>query len=200
MRYAQIRSMDISNGEGIGMSLFTQGCPIHCPGCFNQETWDFFGGKTWTNEVEDKFIKLVKRPFIKRISVLGGEPLIDRNIRHLERLFTRIKEERSDVKIWLYTGYEIDHAISIVQKSFPYIDFIVCGPYVEEKRDLTLKFRGSSNQKIISKEKFDMNMSEKPKKTEEKHNCEECVFEFSQKYCDSPGEPEKCEMFCPCYN
>ena len=80
MRYSQIREMDISNGEGIGVSLFVQGCHFHCKGCFNQETWDFNGGKQWTKETKNKFVELAGKPYVKRISILGGEPLADENI------------------------------------------------------------------------------------------------------------------------
>ena len=80
MRYAQIRSMDISNGEGIGVSLFVQGCHFHCKNCFNSETWDFAGGKAWTDSTEEKFLQLINRPYIKRVSILGGEPLADENV------------------------------------------------------------------------------------------------------------------------
>ena len=81
MRYAQIRSMDISNGEGIGVSLFVQGCPYHCKGCFNKETWDFDGGKEWNIETHSAFIGLVSKPYVKRVSILGGEPLVAENVK-----------------------------------------------------------------------------------------------------------------------
>ena len=82
IHYASIRNLDISNGEGIGVSLFVQGCPFnpHCTNCFNPETWDFNGGKEWTTEVKEKFLELIDRPYIKRVSILGGEPLADENL------------------------------------------------------------------------------------------------------------------------
>lgn len=106
MRYAQIRKMDISNGEGIGISLFVQGCHFHCKNCFNQETWDFKGGKEWTPAVEEGFIKLAGKPYIKRISILGGEPLADENVKAVYDLIVHLREIYGDSKeIWLYTGY-----------------------------------------------------------------------------------------------
>lgn len=151
MRYASIRKMDISNGEGLGVSLFVQGCHFHCKGCFNPETWDFDGGKEWTEEVKEKFIKLAGREYIKRISILGGEPLCDENILEVMRLVSDLKRLYPEKKIWVYTGYNAedfvnDPAKAAVVKS---IDFIVDGRYDESKRDLSLKFRGSYNQRII---------------------------------------------------
>ena len=136
MRYAQVRSMDISNGEGIGVSLFVQGCPFnpHCYNCFNTETWDFNGGKEWTQEVKEKFLELIDRPYIKRVSILGGEPLADENLDDVLDLVTEInkrynfqkvdsvnhckigvsEDENADEirlslpnkSIWLYSGYD----------------------------------------------------------------------------------------------
>lgn len=135
MRYAQVRSMDISNGEGIGVSLFVQGCPFnpHCYNCFNTDTWDFNGGKEWTPEVKERFLELIDRPYIKRVSILGGEPLADENLDGVLDLVTEINKRYnfqkvdsvnpckmgvSEVKntdkirlsfpnksIWIYTGY-----------------------------------------------------------------------------------------------
>ena len=139
MRYAQVRSMDISNGEGIGVSLFVQGCPFnpHCYNCFNTETWDFNGGKEWTQEVKEKFLELIDRPYIKRVSILGGEPLADENLDDVLDLVTEINKRYNFQKvdsanpckmgvsevenpdrfrlsfpnksIWLYSGYTFDY-------------------------------------------------------------------------------------------
>lgn len=162
MRYTSIRSMDISNGEGVGVSLFVQGCHFHCKNCFNQDTWDFSGGKEWNREIEDEFMKLVNRPYIKRVSLLGGEPLADENVLDIMRLINRIKTECPDKKIWCYTGYTWEQIFPIVN---PYLnltqaemtrqnvvkncDILVDGRFVEEEKDLSLEFRGSKNQKII---------------------------------------------------
>lgn len=162
MRYASMRSMDISNGEGVGVSLFTQGCHFHCKNCFNSDTWDFSGGKEWTRETEDKFMGLVNRPYIKRVSLLGGEPLADENVLDIMRLINRIKTECPDKKIWCYTGYTWEQIFPIVnpylnltqvemtrQNAVKNCDILVDGRFVEEEKDLSLEFRGSKNQRII---------------------------------------------------
>ena len=162
MRYASIRSVDISNGEGVGVSLFVQGCHFRCKNCFNQDTWDFSGGKEWNREIENEFMKFVSRPYIKRVSLLGGEPLADENVLDIMRLINRIKTECPDKKIWCYTGYTWEQIFPIVN---PYLnltqaemtrqnvvkncDILVDGRFVEEEKDLSLEFRGSKNQKII---------------------------------------------------
>lgn len=163
MRYASIRSMDISNGEGVGVSLFVQGCHFHCKNCFNQDTWDFSGGKEWNREIEDEFMKLVNRPYIKRVSLLGGEPLADENVLDIMRLINRIKTECPDKKIWCYTGYTWEQIFPIVnpylnltqaemtrQNAVKNCDILVDGRFVEEEKDLSLEFRGSKNQRIIA--------------------------------------------------
>ena len=113
MRYAQIREMDISNGEGIGVALFVQGCHFHCPNCFNSETWDFHGGKEWTDEIADKFLDLADKPHIKRISILGGEPLAEENVGAVWELLNKIRSRfGNSKKIWLYTGYTWEELLS----------------------------------------------------------------------------------------
>lgn len=149
MRYSSIREMDISNGKRIGVSLFVQGCKHHCKNCFNQETWDFNGGKEWTQEVEDKFLKLVTQPFVTRCSILGGEPMLQPY--PLVQLIKKIKEIKPDIKIWLWSGYTYEEIIQNREqtKLLMYVDYLIDGRYVDELRDLRLKFRGSSNQRII---------------------------------------------------
>lgn len=162
MKYAQIRELDISNGENVGIALFTQGCPEpHCKNCFNPETWDFDAGKEWTKDVEDKFISLLSRTYIKRCSILGGEPLSSQNLLVLYSLVKKIKEARPDVKIWIYSRYTFEYIRKIEdrEKQLPacpsrmkvisLCDILVDGRYVESKRDLSLKYRGSSNQRVI---------------------------------------------------
>ena len=169
MRYASIRDMDISNGVGIGVALFVQGCHRHCVGCFNPDTWDFNGGKEWTKEVQDKFLTLIDRPFIKRVSILGGEPLDYENLPDVYDLVKVIKEKFPDKKIWLYTGYTLSCGVNqrgelvgdfanadigwdnglLSNHIIRNCDVIVDGDYREELRDLTLAFRGSSNQRVI---------------------------------------------------
>lgn len=102
MRYASIRNMDISNGEGIGIALFVQGCPFHCHNCFNKETWDFDGGKEWNDSVKEYFINLANKEYISRISILGGEPLSLHNIYEVINITKELKERYPNKKIWLY--------------------------------------------------------------------------------------------------
>lgn len=147
MRYASIRDLDISNGNGIGVALFTQGCHFHCKNCFNKSTWDFDGGKEFTKETCDKFMKLVNRPFIKRVSILGGEPLAKENVDDVCNVLKQIK----DKQIWVYTGYTFETVKNY--DIMKYIDYLVDGQYVDELRDLKLKFKGSSNQRIIDVQK-----------------------------------------------
>lgn len=163
MRYAQIRSLDISNGEGIGVSLFVQGCPFHCRNCFNPETWDFNGGEKWTEETKNKFLELIDRPYIKRVSILGGEPLAEQNLNDVLSLVQEIRISFPEKTIWLYTGYDFQEIFrgesSCISKKglndfkrrqiIKLCDVIVDGEYIDEQRDITLKWRGSSNQRVI---------------------------------------------------
>ena len=150
MRYSQIRRLDISNGEGVGVALFTQGCHFHCKNCFNESTWDFNGGKEFTKEVEYYSYRLVDRPHIDRETILGGEPLADENLETIDRLVANINK-----KIWVYTGNTFETLISSdkYKNILNNIDVLVDGRYVDELRDLNLKFRGSSNQRIIDVKK-----------------------------------------------
>ena len=153
MKYAQIREMDISNGLGIGAALFTQGCPYHCKNCFNKETWDFDSGCEWTQKDENKIIDLLKPEYIKRLTILGGEPLIERNKEPLNKLLKRVKELYKNKKIWLYTGAEFEKIKDEYMDILKYVDIVVDGKYIDELRDIKLKFRGSSNQRIIDVQK-----------------------------------------------
>lgn len=153
MRYAQIRSMDISNGEGIGVSLFVQGCPFHCRNCFNPETWDFNSGKEWTKEIKEDFLNLIKKKKVKRVSLLGGECLAEQNLQEVKKLILEIRDKFPNVKIWLYTGYLWEDIINgnnqLRKDIIDNINILVDGQFVEELKDLSLRFCGSSNQRII---------------------------------------------------
>lgn len=170
MRYASIRSLDISNGEGVGVSLFVQGCPFHCKNCFNSETWDFNGGKEWTEEIKNKFMELIDRPYIKRVSFLGGECLAEQNLDDILSLIQEIRISFPEKTIWLYTGFcwnDIMCSFAGLQadcvvldkkdievwekrrKIISNVDVLVDGEYIDEQRDLTLAYRGSSNQHVI---------------------------------------------------
>ena len=161
MRYAQIRELDISNGEGVGVALFVQGCHFHCTNCFNPDTWDFNSGKEWTQEVEDKFIELTNKPYIKRLSILGGEPLADENLDGVLHLVNRFRLSFPNKSIWIYSGYSWSEIFNdgvyltkdcagwkrreIVKQCSVLVD---C-QYIDSKRNPLLKWRGSSNQQVI---------------------------------------------------
>lgn len=165
MNYSQIRSMDISNGEGVGIALFVQGCHFHCPSCFNQDTWDFNGGKEWTEKTKETFVKLADKPYIKRVSFLGGECLANENLEGVYDVIKDVKELFPDKKIWMYTGYtwesifnsivtsEFDpkkiESIGLRQEIVKMVDVLIDGRYIHEQKDMNLKFRGSKNQRVI---------------------------------------------------
>lgn len=153
MKYAQIRKMDVTNGNGIGVALFTQGCPYHCKNCFNPETWDFNKGTDWTKETENKIIELLKPEYITRLTILGGEPLIERNIEPLTALLKRVKGIYPDKQVWLYTGGDFEALEGLYEEIFQYIDILIDGRYIDNLRDYKLKWRGSSNQRIIDVQK-----------------------------------------------
>jgi anaerobic ribonucleoside-triphosphate reductase activating protein len=154
MRYAGIKPNDIVDGEGVCVSFWTQGCPHKCLGCHNPETWDFEGGY----EDEDYslltlILKLINKNGVQRnLSILGGEPLCQQNIKFVEVLIKKAKEQYPDIKIFLWTGYSIDKIKSKEMDTILALtDVIVDGPFVLSKRDLTLKLRGSSNQRVLYK-------------------------------------------------
>lgn len=148
MRYNQIRECDIANGSGIGVAVFIQGCPSpHCDGCFNPETWDFCGGKEWTEDVEKSVLELANKPYIKRISLLGGECLAKENVTEVTKFAKRCKELFPEKEIWLWSRYDFKEYISNLEIT-QYLDYIVDGKFIEELKDNTLLYRGSSNQKV----------------------------------------------------
>ena len=173
IHYASIRNLDISNGEGVGVALFVQGCPFnpHCYNCFNPDTWDFNGGKEWTQEVEDKLIELANRPYIKRLSILGGEPLADENLDGVLHLVNRFRLSFPSKSIWLYSGYQWEECQpfnedgllkpdkfapnlqKILQKRYEVIsrcNVMVDGRYIDSQRNLSKKWAGSDNQRVIN--------------------------------------------------
>lgn len=161
MRYADYYDCDICNGKSVGMSLFVSGCPFHCRGCFNPETWDFNYGKDWTPEIEDKFLELVGRDYIKRVSFLGGSPLCNENVGDVARIIQRIRKLYPEKQIWVYTGYTWEEIFGIEDTIYSkarhfvlnYVDVLVDGPFEDNRKDLTLAFRGSNNQRIIDVKK-----------------------------------------------
>ena len=159
MNYANIKNLDIANGEGIRISLFVSGCTHHCKNCFNPETWDFDYGKPFTAETEDYILKLLEPNFIKGITLLGGEPMEPRNQGALLELLKKIRAKFGENKsIWSFTGFILEKDLfeggraycEHTKELLSLIDVLVDGPFIESLKDLNLKFRGSSNQRIIN--------------------------------------------------
>lgn len=147
MRYNVIRKMDISNGPGVRVSIFMQGCQFHCKNCFNPETWDFEGGQEFTEETIHKVLDLCQKNEIKGLSILGGEPMHPANIEGTTKLAKAFKERYPDKTIWTWSGFKFEDLKD--KEVFHYIDVLVDGQYKDELHDPTLKWRGSSNQRVI---------------------------------------------------
>ena len=158
MYYGEIKKCDIANGPGVRVSLFVSGCRNHCPGCFNKETWDFCYGKPFTPETKEHIIELLKPDYIEGFSLLGGEPFEPENQKELVLLLKEIKEICPDKNIWSYTGYTYEKDLmqggkvhtSFTEEMLSYIDILVDGRFIEAQKDITLKFRGSANQRILN--------------------------------------------------
>ena len=152
MRYNKIRKMDIADGPGVRVSIFFQGCAFHCKNCFNPDTWDFNGGKEFGDEQIDEIIELAKPDHITGLSILGGEPMHPKNIEATTRLAKRFKEVYPNKTIWSWSGFLFDEYIKD-KEVVNYIDVIVDGQFVDELRNPNLKWRGSSNQRVIDVKK-----------------------------------------------
>lgn len=148
MKYSQIRSLDIANGPGCRISIFVSGCEHRCKNCFNPETWNFDHGKEFIEDTLDGILELAKPSYIAGLSVLGGEPVHPRNLPEVLKLTRKFKEVYPEKDIWLWTGYQLEDVFEDLADSG--IDVVVDGKFVEELKDLRLKFRGSSNQRIIN--------------------------------------------------
>ena len=150
MNYAQLRHFDVANGPGVRASIFVSGCRFNCKGCFNKEAQDFNYGNIYTKEVEDKFMEYIKDDNVKGVSILGGEPLMQTMDDSLLNLLKRIKKE-SNKEIWMWTGFVYETAILDEKRKeiLDYVDVLVDGQFDESKKVLNLKFRGSTNQRII---------------------------------------------------
>lgn len=152
MRYNRIKLNDVANGPGIGISLYTQGCPHHCKGCFNKETWSFDGGKPFTQEEEKLIIDSLNGNGIKRhLSILGGEPFCPQNIDGVLNFCEWVKIKSPETKIYVWTGYNVETIMK--DYSLEDIDFVIDGKFEESLKDLSLKWRGSSNQRVIDVKK-----------------------------------------------
>ena len=152
MRYNKIRKMDIANGPGVRISIFFQGCAFHCKNCFNPETWDFAGGKEFTDEEINTIIDLAKADHITGLSILGGEPMHPKNIEATTKLAKKFKEVYPNKTIWTWSGFLFDEYLKD-KEVVNYLDVLVDGQYVDELHDPTLKWRGSSNQRVIDVKK-----------------------------------------------
>ena len=157
MHYADIKKYDVANGPGIRISLFVSGCTHHCKGCFNETAWDFQYGNVFTKTEEDEIIEYLKNDFVSGITVLGGEPFEYVNQEGILPLLKRVREEFPNKSIWVFSGYLFDKDITdkmlkdydVTKELLNYIDVIVDGKFELEKKNLRLKFRGSSNQRIV---------------------------------------------------
>lgn len=148
MRYNKLRKMDISNGPGVRISIFLQGCEFHCPKCFNPETHDFEGGKEFTDETVNRILELADFDHINGLSILGGEPMHPKNRAGTIALAKTFKMRYPDKNVWVWTGYLFDKDL-MDEKDINYIDVIVDGLYVDALHDFRLKWKGSSNQRVI---------------------------------------------------
>ena len=161
MNYADIKKADVANGLGVRVSLFVSGCTHHCKNCFNQEAWDFNYGKKFTEKEIDKIINELDHSYVAGLTLLGGEPLEHINQQGLLPLLRKVKEKFPDKNIWCYSGYTFEN--DIMEKMYKnweetpellsYIDVLVDGKFEEDKKDIKLRFRGSSNQRIIDVQK-----------------------------------------------
>jgi anaerobic ribonucleoside-triphosphate reductase activating protein len=153
MKYNRIKKNDIANGPGIGVSVYLQGCPHHCNGCFNQETWDFNGGQEFTYDTMKEITSSLQASGIKRhLSILGGEPLCPENLFLTDLIIKTVKEEYPDTKIYLWTGYiyeNLDKENTYIKDILDKIDILIDGPFIEAEKDLSLTMRGSRNQRVI---------------------------------------------------
>ena len=157
MNYATIKPRDIANGPGVRVSLFVSGCTHRCPGCFNQEAWDFDFGQPFTQEVIDRILDDLSPSFVRGLTLLGGEPFDPRNQGAIVELLRQIKAKYPEKSIWAFSGYLFDRDIlpgklgdpAITREYLSYLDVLVDGPFIAAKKNLTLRFRGSENQRLI---------------------------------------------------
>lgn len=157
MNYAEIKKCDVANGPGVRVSLFVSGCTHHCKECFNPETWDFNYGREFTNNTEEEIIKYMEPEYIKGLTLLGGEPLEHCNQQGLLPLLRKVKQIYPEKNIWCFTGYDFERDVTghmlgeweETKEMLSYIDVMVDGEFMADKKDLNLVFKGSSNQRTI---------------------------------------------------
>ncbi len=168
MNYIKISKCDIANGTGIRVVLWVSGCSLHCKGCHNPETWDFYSGKPFDDNAKQELFDALNKPWIKGITLSGGHPLEFENLQDIDTLIQEVREKFPDKNIWLYTGYELNTSNfitkirGVTQKDTQHnymceilnnCDVVVDGPYIEDQRDVSLPFRGSKNQRLIDVKK-----------------------------------------------
>lgn len=157
MNYANIKDCDVANGPGVRISLFVSGCNHRCKGCFNQEAWDFSYGEEFTKQVQEQILEMLEPDYIRGLTLLGGEPFERENQKGLLPLLRRVKEKFPQKDIWCFTGFIFERDIledmcskwDETKEMLQYIDVLVDGPFIEDKKDWSLQFRGSSNQRLI---------------------------------------------------
>ncbi len=157
MHYGNIKNYDIADGEGVRVTLFCSGCTNRCEGCFQPETWDFCYGKEYTKETEDQLIQMLTNPNIQGLTLLGGDPFEPSNQRTLITLLRRVKQELPTKDVWAYTGFVYEQDLlegqrkhtEVTDEMLSYIDVLVDGPFVIDEKDISLYFRGSTNQRVI---------------------------------------------------
>ncbi|MDO4414125.1 MAG: anaerobic ribonucleoside-triphosphate reductase activating protein [Erysipelotrichaceae bacterium] len=161
MYYGNIKQYDIADGEGVRTTLFVSGCTNCCKGCFQPETWDFNYGKPYTEETENSLMEMLSDENIQGLTLLGGEPFEPENQRVLVKLLRRVKKELPHKDIWSYTGFVYERDLlegcrkhtEVTDEMLSYIDVLVDGPFIEEKKNISLQFRGSENQRVIDLKK-----------------------------------------------
>ena len=160
MYYSVIKPVDIADGVGVRVSLFVSGCTHHCKGCFQPQTWAFDYGQPYTKETEEQLLSLLAPSYIRGLTLLGGEPMEPDNQRALLSLLRRVREELPQKDIWCYSGYTLEELkgdsrarCEVADEMLSLIDVLVDGEFVEEKRNISLKFRGSENQRLIDLKK-----------------------------------------------
>ena len=152
MKYNIVRKMDISNGPGVRVSVFMQGCEFHCKNCFNPETWSFENGKEFTQGTIDEVLDLCDHDYIKGLSILGGEPMHPKNIEGTTKLAKAFKEKYPNKNLWMWSGFKFDENLKD-KEAMKYVDVLVDGRYVDEMHNPKLKWRGATNQRVIDVQK-----------------------------------------------
>ena len=167
MYYGALKTCDIANGSGVRVTLFVSGCTNACKGCFQKETWDIHYGDLYTKETEDKIMEALHPSYVQGLTLLGGEPFEIENQKELIKLVRRVKKEYPEKNIWCYTGFTLEKDLieggkrhcEVTDEMLSYLDVLVDGKFEEDLKDIRLKFRGSSNQRLI-----DMNETRKQNK------------------------------------